>query len=94
MDASASEFVRQKLEWHDNQQRLLNSVQRWYVAPCLLSGLLIVWGSVRPGKEINAIVVTLVMVAVGVWIIRLNHRTAAARFQPVVEDLLRLRDSL
>lgn len=90
----ASEFVRRKLEWCENQQQLLTSVQWWYVLPSLVSGLLIAWGSVRHGKEVNTSLFTLVVVAVAIWIVRLNHRAAAARFQPLKDDLSRLRDSL
>lgn len=37
---------------------------------------------------------TLLAVAMGIWIVRLNRRTAAARFQPLRDDLARLHDSL
>lgn len=82
------------------QHKLLSSVLYWYVLPFFVSYTVLVWTSSRldesdfgifaflhVGRWEAKVVVTLIMMAVGIYIVRQNRRAARENWSPLIQKL-------
>lgn len=90
----AREHVQQQLHWNRQQQRLLKLASIWYVAPCIIGALLIMWGTVRPGDERIFLQVASFVLAFGVLLVWHNWRVAHRYWQPLIDELERVASEL
>lgn len=83
-----------------NQAKLLDSALYWYVLPFFISYLVFIWGSINLEDYNNGftgfllitklkgkIVATLIMLALGIYIVRLNKRAAKINWKPLIKKI-------
>jgi hypothetical protein len=93
--AAIVESLRAELNSVRTQSRLLGSVLWWYLLPLTVGELVFIWGgrvNAPPGMALVNIAVTLMVIAVNVYVYRLNKLARSKQLLPVerqLESLLR-----
>ena len=96
--ATLVESLQAELNAVRAQSRLLGSILWWYLLPLGVGILVCTWGSAHGGlaENIGKIVYTILVVALNVFIYRLNQRARAKQLLPVevqLESLIRLAET-
>lgn len=98
--ATTVESLRAELESVRAQSRLLQSVVWWYLLPATIGLVVVTWGGLPihhpPALRLMVptnIIVTLIFIAVDVFIYRLNQRARSQQLLPLEEQLQSLLHS-
>lgn len=91
-DRPLSELLNSERAKVDAQIRLLESVAWWYIVPPGIGAIMVVVGLV--GISWFTLVYAVFVVAISVWIYRLNQRAARHDLRPRREELVRLLEQL
>jgi hypothetical protein len=84
-DASAREFCAVELKRLEEQIRLLSTVGWWYLAPLLGGGAIFVLG--LGGSAVGRVAMLALLLAVGVFIYRLNRTAVQQHLRPMRDHL-------
>jgi hypothetical protein len=84
-DASAREFCAVELKRLEEQIRLLSTVGWWYLAPLLGGGAIFVLG--LGGSAVGRVAMLALLLAVGVFIYRLNRSAVQQHLRPMRDHL-------
>lgn len=91
--ASVLDASRQRLTWIDRQIRLLQTTIWWSVSPLLTGCMLVFWG-ITPGRWLPFWLLTLWAVSISAVGVFLNRRSVRTEMLPVRQELAELIETL
>lgn len=102
-----TEQLKNQKQFMLSQVKLLESVLYWYFLPFFISYMVYIWGAVNMDAYNDGIVglllvtrlkskiiVTLLMIALGIYIVRTNKRAAKINWKPLIKKIDTILDNL
>jgi len=89
------EQLQNQRQFMINQAKLLDTVLYWGFLPFFISYMIFIWGSVNMEAYDSVlitklkvkVIATIVMIAYGIYIVRLNKRAARVNWEPLIKQI-------